>query len=85
MVKRHQLKNIRLHDLRHSAATLLIEENASLKAIQERLGHSKFEVTADFYAHVTKKVSRDTADKLEKFNPKNFVPNSSPTEKSVEF
>ncbi|MED4599942.1 tyrosine-type recombinase/integrase [Paenibacillus validus] len=76
---------MRLHDLRHSAATLLIEENASLKAIQERLGHSKFEVTADFYAHVTKKVSRDTADKLEKFNPKNFVPNSSPTEKSVEF
>lgn len=68
-LKRHNLKRIRLHDLRHSSATLLIEEGASMKAIQKRLGHAKHQTTADIYAHVTKKVSRDTAEKFDKFSP----------------
>lgn len=76
-LKKNNLKHIRLHDLRHTAATLLIEQGASLKAVQERLGHSSSRST-DIYAHVTKKVSKDTAEKLDKFDPKNFVPNSSP-------
>lgn len=75
---KHDLKSIRLHDLRHTAATLLIEAGADLKAVQERLGHSTYRVTADIYAHVTKKVSKETAEKLEKFDPKKTVPNSSP-------
>lgn len=68
--KRHGLRHIRLHDLRHSSATLLIEQGASLKAIQERLGHKQHQTTADIYAHVTKKVSRDLADKFDQFDPK---------------
>lgn len=66
-IERHGLRYIRFHDLRHSAATLLIEAGESLKTIQERLGHSRYSVTADTYAHVTKKVSREAANKLEKF------------------
>ncbi|MEV2910581.1 site-specific integrase [Paenibacillus larvae] len=81
-VKRNQLKYIRFHDLRHSSATLLIEAGASMKAIQERLGHSKHQTTADIYAHITKKVSRETAEKFDKFAPKNHVPNSSPIQNS---
>lgn len=78
-VKRHGLKRVRLHDLRHSSATLLIEAGASMKAIQKRLGHAKHQTTADIYAHVTKKVSRDTAEKFDKFAPNQIsVPNSSP-------
>lgn len=72
-LRRNGLKDIRLHDLRHTAATLLIEAGADLKIVQERLRHSKYQTTADFYAHVTKKVSKETAAKLEKFNPKRFV------------
>lgn len=70
LIKRHGLKHIRLHDLRHTAATLLIDAGVGLKAIQERLGHTKYQTTADLYAHVTKKVSRETADKLDKFDPR---------------
>jgi integrase len=69
---RHGLKDIRLHDLRHSSATLLIEAEASMKAIQKRLGHSKYQTTANIYAHVTKKLSRGTAEKFDKFDPKNI-------------
>lgn len=69
-VKRHGLRYIRFHALRHSSATLLIDQGASLKAIQERLGHKQHQTTADIYAHVTKKVSRDLADKFDQFDPK---------------
>lgn len=69
-IKRHKLKHVRLHDLRHTAATLLIEAGVDLKIIQERLRHSKYQTTADLYAHVTKKVSKETASKLDKFDPR---------------
>lgn len=69
-LKRNGFEHIRLHDLRHTAATLLIEAGADLKAVQERLGHSKYQTTADLYAHVTKKMSQETAKKLEKFDPR---------------
>jgi len=81
-IEKHDLKYIRLHDLRHTAATLLIEAGASMKAVQERLRHTRYQTTADFYAHVTKKVSTETAAKLEKFNPKNLSPNCPPNEQN---
>ncbi|WP_110930639.1 tyrosine-type recombinase/integrase [Paenibacillus bouchesdurhonensis] len=71
---KHELPHIRLHDLRHTAATLLLEEGVSLKVIQERHGHADFQTTANIYSHVTKKLSDDAVDKLEKFRPQ-FVPN----------
>jgi integrase len=55
---------------------LLIETETDLKAVQKRLGHSQFQTTADQYAHVTKKLSRRTVEKFNKFDPKN---NSSTT------
>ncbi|MEV2908464.1 site-specific integrase [Paenibacillus larvae] len=73
-IRRHNLKRVRFHDLRHSSATLLIEAGAPMKAIQQRLGHSKHQTTADVYAHVTKKVSRETAEKFDKFAPQNLRP-----------
>lgn len=78
-VKRHELKKVRFHDLRHSSATLLIEAGATMKAIQKRLGHAKHQTTADIYAHVTKKVSRDTVEKFNKFDPRQFRPQSVPS------
>ncbi|MEV5027476.1 site-specific integrase [Paenibacillus sp. LPE1-1-1.1] len=67
--EKHGVKYIRFHDLRHSCATILLENDVSMKAIQERLGHSKQQVTADLYTHVSKSLSRETANKLEKLNP----------------
>jgi integrase len=75
-IDRHGLKFVRLHDLRHSAATILIQNDVSMKAIQERLGHSKHQTTADLYAHVAQSVSRAAAYKLEKLNPRKKIPST---------
>lgn len=55
-------KNIRWHDLRHSNATLLLKDGVSMKVIQERLGHSMMQTTADIYAHVTDEMNRDATN-----------------------
>ena len=52
VLKNANLRHIRFHDLRHSCASLLLANGVSMKAIQEWLGHSTFNVTADFYSHL---------------------------------
>jgi integrase len=47
------IKNIRLHDLRHSHASLMLKQNVHPKIVQERLGHSTIAITLDLYSHVT--------------------------------
>ena len=47
------LPPVRLHDLRHTHATLLLQGGVHLKVVQERLGHSTIAITADTYSHVT--------------------------------
>lgn len=42
----------RFHDMRHTAAALMIAEGAHLLAVKERLGHSTIQVTADRYGHL---------------------------------
>ncbi len=69
-IEKHDLPKIRLHDLRHTAAMILREDGVDLKAIQERLRHSKLAVTADFYTHASSDINRVAADHLEKFDPK---------------
>ncbi len=51
-LKRHGMKKIRFHDLRHSCASLLLANGVPLKQIQEWLGHSDFSTTANIYAHL---------------------------------
>lgn len=52
VLKRHNLREIRFHDLRHSCASLLLKSGAPMKNIQEWLGHSDFSTTANLYAHL---------------------------------
>lgn len=52
MIKKHNLKQIRFHDLRHSCASLLLANGVSMKEIQKWLGHSTYNVTANFYSHL---------------------------------
>jgi len=51
-LEQNGLRRLRFHDLRHSAASLLLASGISLKQIQEWLGHSNFSITADTYAHL---------------------------------
>jgi len=59
------LKRIRFHDLRHSAATLLLALGVPLKDVSEWLGHAGIEITADLYGHVLPDAHRQAALKLE--------------------
>ena len=54
------------HDFRHTHATILLENGASIKDIQERLGHDKAQTTLDMYVENSPKMSRATADIFEK-------------------
>ncbi len=56
---------IRFHDLRHSAATLLLREDVHPKVVQEMLGHSRIGITLDTYSHAVPSMQRDAAAKLD--------------------
>ncbi|WP_406094720.1 tyrosine-type recombinase/integrase [Kitasatospora purpeofusca] len=58
------LRQIRFHDLRHSTATLLLEQGVELVVIKEILGHAHIGVTATVYAHVRLRLQRDAIDLL---------------------
>lgn len=57
---------IRLYDLRHTCATLLLLANTSPKVVAERLGHTTIVLTLDTYSHVLPSMQRDASDVLEK-------------------
>ena len=62
LVRREGLPPIRLHDLRHGAATLALASGADLKAIQAMLGHASIILTADTYTSVLPDLARATAE-----------------------
>ncbi len=63
-LERAGLRRIRFHDLRHSTATLLLEQGVDLVVIKELLGHAHIGVTAGVYAHVRLRLQRDAIDAL---------------------
>ncbi len=59
-------EGLRFHDLRHTCASILLENGVHLKATQELLGHSSVSVTGDIYSHVRPAQLRAAADTLQK-------------------
>ena len=66
-VKETGLKRIRIHDLRHSHVSLLIELGFSAVAIADRVGHESIEITYR-YAHLFPSVQQDMAEQLDAEN-----------------
>lgn len=62
IIKKHYLKKVTVHQLRHSHCSLLFESGAIIKEVQERLGHSSHEVTMNIYTYVTDQKKDETAD-----------------------
>ena len=65
-LEKNHLKKIRLHDLRHTCATMMLTAGITPKVAQQILGHSEISTTLDKYSHVLKRVEIDAAEKLDK-------------------
>jgi integrase len=64
LLKKANLPDMRFHDLRHSAATLLLGMGTHPKVVQELLGHSQISMTMDIYSHVMPGMQKDALTKL---------------------
>jgi integrase len=64
LLKKAGLPDVRFHDLRHSAATLLLNKGVHPKVVQEILGHSEISMTMDIYSHVLPTMQREAMDRL---------------------
>ncbi|HEY0545755.1 MAG TPA: site-specific integrase, partial [Pyrinomonadaceae bacterium] len=65
-LKRAELsESIRLYDLRHSCATLLLSAGENPKVVSERLGHASITLTLDVYSHVLPTMQEAASEKLE--------------------
>src|SRR3989440_6423880 len=64
LLKQAELPDIRFHDLRHSAATLLLSLGIHPKVVQELLGHTQISITKDVYSHVLPGMQQDAMGEL---------------------
>uniref|UniRef100_UPI00406D302F tyrosine-type recombinase/integrase n=1 Tax=Lysinibacillus sp. FSL K6-0075 TaxID=2921415 RepID=UPI00406D302F len=65
--KKHKLEKITTHELRHTHCSLLFEAGATIKEVQDRLGHADVKTTMNIYAHVTEKAKELAAEKFAKY------------------
>ena len=61
----HHLRDIRLHDLRHTSATAMLAKGVESKVIQTRLGHANIQTTLNIYAHCLPSMNKEAGDKLD--------------------
>lgn len=75
-IKKNGLRYIRFHDLRHTSATLLINQGVHAKIISERLGHSDISTTMNIYGHALRSADKSAAEKFENILPLKKNPQS---------
>ncbi len=66
IIKKAGLKDIRIHDLRHTHATLMLKAGVNPKVVSERLGHANISITLDIYSHVLPGMQEAAAEKFDK-------------------
>jgi integrase len=66
LLKRAGLPDIRLHDLRHTCATLMLCEGVHIKLVQELLGHATISITLDTYSHLLPGMGDEAAGAMER-------------------
>jgi hypothetical protein len=65
LLKRAGVERVRFHDLRHTAATLMLQAGVHPKVVSERPGHSTIAITLDLYSHVLPSMQREAAEALD--------------------
>ena len=71
--EKYILPEVNFHGLRHTNATILINQNTDIATISKRLGHAKISTTTDIYAHSLHKADKTASDNLDHlFNKKNI-------------
>ncbi len=65
LVEEAGLPHLRFHDLRHSAATILLGMGVHPKVVQELLGHSKIGITMDIYSHILPSMQQEAMGKMQ--------------------
>ena len=66
LLRQAKLPNIRFHDLRHTAATLMFQQGIHPKVVQERLGHADIALTLNTYSHVLLDIQEEAVQKLDR-------------------
>lgn len=64
LLKKHGFPVVRFHDLRHSFATIMLEQRVDLETVSAMLGHNSIVITADIYTHVRQQIKATAAGKL---------------------
>jgi integrase len=67
MLAAANIPHVRFHDLRHTAATLLLAQGVDPRTIMETLGHSQISLTLNTYAHVLRALQSAAADRWTRF------------------
>lgn len=65
LLEKADLPRVRFHDMRHTHASLLLQQGVHPKIVSERLGHSNIGITLDTYSHVLPGMQREAAAKLD--------------------
>ena len=65
VLEKAELRKIRVHDLRHTYASLLIQAGESLAYVRDQLGHHSIKVTVDIYGHLAPEGNKEAVDKLD--------------------
>ena len=68
--ERRRLRPVRLHDLRHGQASLMLAAGVPITVVSKRLGHSTLTITADTYSHLLEGVGQDAANRAAALVPR---------------
>jgi len=69
ILEKAQLRRVRVHDLRHTFASLLIQHGESLAYVRDQLGHKSIQITVDEYGHLVPGGNRSAVDRLDDVQP----------------
>jgi len=65
LIEKANIPKIRIHDQRHTHATMLLVQGVQAKVISERLGHSNIKITLDTYSHALPNMQEEAANQID--------------------